>query len=79
MRDLAEKVGDGIIPVPDLYAAYVEMTEAQGRVPVNKTALGRAIRAAGQYSTARAIDGKNVRCWVIRQKFLYWLGPVNQE
>lgn len=60
----------------DLYQTYLAQMEKQGREPVTHNALGRAMAACAQRRVTQSVDGKNVRCWVIRIKFM---GPEDRD
>lgn len=79
MRALVARVGDGTIPAADVYRVYCEMMTEQKRPTATQRALGTALRDAHQRSTVKYVDRKNVRSWVIRQRFLEWLTPEPDE
>lgn len=70
MRALLRKVGDNTVSAGDLYAAYLEQMEEQGREPVSRKALGTALERCGQRVTIKVVNRKNIRCRVIRERFM---------
>ena len=70
VRALIRAVGSATVPSGDIYRAYCRQMAEQGREPVSQKALGRALSACGQRPRVVYLDGKNVRCWVIREKFM---------
>lgn len=76
IRALLREVWDGVVPSGDLYRTYLAQMKKQGREPVTHNALGRALAACAQRRVSRSVEGKNVRCWVIRIKFM---GPEDRD
>ncbi|MGB8665669.1 MAG: hypothetical protein WCD24_13115 [Serratia inhibens] len=70
VRTLIRKVQDGTVSCADLYRAYCEQMRERGRDPVSKKALGMALSACGQRVKVVHMGGKNVRCRIIREKFM---------
>lgn len=76
MRALIRLVGDGTVPSADLYRVYCVQMAEQGREPVSKKALGMALDACGQRPRVLTLEGKNVRCRIIREHFM---APEDQD
>lgn len=70
VRALIRSVTSGVVPVAKLYEVYRKQMAEQGRDPVSQNALGRALSECGQRPTERWIDGRNVRCRVIHERFM---------
>lgn len=70
VRALLLRAGDGTVPSADLYRIYCDQMSDQGRDPVTKKALGVALNDCGQRVKIVRLDGRNVRCRVIREKFM---------
>jgi hypothetical protein len=81
-EDMAALVGrlrDGTWPASAVYETYCRMMGEQGRQPVSQGMLGRSMRKACQRSTTKYVDGRNVRAWVIRERFLGWIDPAERS
>lgn len=59
-----------IVPVAELYRLYCGQMDAQDREPVSQKAFGQALAQCGQRLIVRRIDGRNVRCRVMHQRFM---------
>lgn len=59
-----------VVPVAELYRVYSEQMDALDREPVSQKALGQALATCGQRLMVRRIDGHNVRCRVVHEKFM---------
>jgi len=59
-----------VVPVAELYRVYCEQMAAQDREPVSAHAFGLAMSRCGQRQVHRGIDGRNVRCRVIHERFM---------
>lgn len=70
VRALIRAVGSGVIPVARLYERYAAQMAEQGREPVSQKALGQALAGCGQRAVVRTIDGKNVRCRIIHERYM---------
>lgn len=76
VRALIRRTGNGTVPSADLYRTYCAQMAEQGREPVSKKALGMALAACGQRPIVLQVEGKNVRCRVIREHFM---APEEQD
>ena len=70
VRALIRAVGDSVRPVSVLYDRYAAQMAAQDRAPVSRKALGTALDRCGQRLWIKRLDGKNVRCRIVRESWM---------
>lgn len=70
LREVAPNDSSRVVPAAEIYKVYVARMVEQGREPVTMNAFGRALTQCGQRGKYVLIDGRNVWCRVIHEKFM---------